>query len=109
MIYVLFCQKFVICSMRNTNVFRDVTKFLTAGVQMKQISTCTWYRPPSLVNQKVSGRMVLNFVMLAMLIIVHAVTRTNHQHSCDGQFHHNVKSHTQGFNTKFLKINVCEW
>jgi len=61
-----------------------------------------------MVNQKVSGKTFLNFVMLATLIIVHAVTHTNHQHSCDGQFHHHVKSHTWGFNTKFLKINVRE-
>ena len=40
MIFVLFCQKFVVCSMCNENVLRDVTKFLTARVQMKQISIC---------------------------------------------------------------------
>jgi hypothetical protein len=109
LICVLFCQKFLVCSVCNGNVFRNVTTYLTARVQMKQISTCTLCRSPSLVNQKVSGKMFLNFVMLATLIIVHAVTHTNHQQSCDGQFHHHVKSHTQGFNTKFLKVNVCEW
>jgi hypothetical protein len=109
MICVLFCQKFLVCSVCSENVFRDVTMFLTERVQMKQINTCTWYRAPSLVNQKVSGKMFLNFIALATLITVHAVTRTNHQHSCDGQFHHHVKSHTQGINTKFLKISVCEW
>lgn len=109
MIYMLFCQKFLVCSMCNENVFRDVTLFLTARVQMKKTSTCTWYRPPSMVNQKVSWKMFLNFVMLATLITVCAVTRTNHQHSCDGHFNHHVKSHKQGFNTRFLKINVCEW
>jgi hypothetical protein len=109
MIYLLFCQKFLVCSVCNENVIRDVTLFLTERVQMKLISTCTWYMPPSMVNQKVSGKMFLNFVMLATLITVHAVTCTNHQHSCDGQFNHHVKSHKQGFNTRFLKINVCEW
>lgn len=107
-IYLLFCQKYLVCSVCNENVFRDVTLFLTAKVQMKQISTCTWYRPPSMVNQKVFGKMFLKFVMLATLITVHAVTCTNNQHSCDGQFNRHVKSHKQGFNTRFLKINVCE-
>jgi hypothetical protein len=108
-LYVILPKKKLVCSVYNENVFRDVISFLTARVQMKQISTCTWYRTPSPVNQKVSGKMFLNSVMLAMLVIVHAATHTNHQHSYDGQFHHHVKSHTQGFNTKFLKISVCAW
>jgi len=40
MFYVLFCQKYVVCLVCNGNVLRDVTKFLTERVQMKQISTC---------------------------------------------------------------------
>lgn len=34
-------KKILVCSVCNENVFGDVTLFLTAGVQMKQISTRT--------------------------------------------------------------------
>jgi len=106
--YVLFCQKHVVCLVCNDNVLRDVTKFLTERVQMKQISTCIIINlkqtSQSDESESIWKNVFLNFVMLAMLLIAHADTCTNHQHSSDGQFHHHVKSHPPSFFTQiFLK------
>jgi len=113
MFYVLFCQKLVVCLVSNKNVLRDVTKFLTERVQMKQISTCI------IINLKQAsqyGESESTWKNVFKFCYVGNATHCAcwYMHKPSAFLWWTISSScqvtpTSFFYTKFLKVNVYEW